>query len=211
MTNDGHQAAMALVAFLDVTELVEHTLFQLPVKDMLLAQRVSKAWHTTITSSPDIQRALFCRPSEDILLKFKDCLNRGLACLNRFSCPDDYDDTPNSGLEEEMYTNRWVITTGEEWKYEPKINPFIGCRGFFDFLHDVNTSLHRPEASWRKMLLTQPPIHNILVDHGLARHWHILRAKAGSDGLTLQDLHENAIAHCGDCFIIHGIAKVQFP
>lgn len=43
-------------------ELLEQILTNLPQRDLLLAQRVSKAFHLTICASPKLQRALFFAP-----------------------------------------------------------------------------------------------------------------------------------------------------
>ncbi|KAK4953338.1 hypothetical protein LTR10_009047 [Elasticomyces elasticus] len=53
---------------LNLPELLEIILLELPTRDLLLAQRVCITWKAAITSSPNIQRALFFRPgsAEDI-------------------------------------------------------------------------------------------------------------------------------------------------
>ncbi|KAK5681768.1 hypothetical protein LTS10_006301 [Elasticomyces elasticus] len=49
---------------LDLPELLESILLGLPMRDLLLAQRVSKTFQQVIVSSPHIQRALFFAPGK---------------------------------------------------------------------------------------------------------------------------------------------------
>ena len=51
----------SLVVF-NTVELLEAILLFLPIRDVLLAQRISKQWHFTITGSRRLQRALFLDP-----------------------------------------------------------------------------------------------------------------------------------------------------
>ena len=45
------------------SELLEHILYDLPIRDLLLSQRVCRTWRSLISSSPTLQQALFLRPS----------------------------------------------------------------------------------------------------------------------------------------------------
>ncbi|KAI7234311.1 hypothetical protein KC330_g4906 [Hortaea werneckii] len=47
----------------DISELLEHILLQLPMRDLLLAQRVSRRFKAVIDSSDKIQQALFFKPA----------------------------------------------------------------------------------------------------------------------------------------------------
>lgn len=53
---------MACQKVLDTTELHELILHKLPMRDLLLAQRVSKTWRELIQRSNKLQRALFLKP-----------------------------------------------------------------------------------------------------------------------------------------------------
>lgn len=55
-----HRADMDTLAI----ELLERTLQYLPIRDLLLAQRVCRTWRSLISSSPSLQEALFLRPSK---------------------------------------------------------------------------------------------------------------------------------------------------
>lgn len=44
------------------------------------------------------------------------------------------------------------------------------------------------KASWRKMLFTQPPLSEALVDHGGLYHWHDITIEGRARGITLNDM-----------------------
>ena len=50
----------------DTPELMEAILLQLPLKDALLSQRVSKQWRNTIVGSTKLQQLLFFRPMGEL-------------------------------------------------------------------------------------------------------------------------------------------------
>ncbi|GAB7354501.1 hypothetical protein MBLNU459_g4970t1 [Dothideomycetes sp. NU459] len=54
--------APAAALVLDTPELLEMILSNLPPLQLLVLQRVSSVWHSLISTSPPIQRALFMRP-----------------------------------------------------------------------------------------------------------------------------------------------------
>ncbi|GIZ36886.1 hypothetical protein CKM354_000035200 [Cercospora kikuchii] len=57
--------ATAAERALNVAELLERILLSLPMKDILLYQRVSKFWKELVKNSPRLQQALFYRPDYD--------------------------------------------------------------------------------------------------------------------------------------------------
>lgn len=58
------QSMAALACVLDTVELFEAILICLPVRDLLLAQRVSRRWRDVIARSIKLQRALFLVPDK---------------------------------------------------------------------------------------------------------------------------------------------------
>ncbi|KAK4944717.1 hypothetical protein LTR10_015887 [Elasticomyces elasticus] len=69
----------------------------------------------------------------------------------------------------------------------------------------------RPEASWRKMLFTQPPVVNVVVDHGKAMHWHEILSTSAA-GVTLGDIEKSSEAfeaNVGGTFNIAGEFKLE--
>ena len=124
----------------NIVELRELILKSLPPKELLLAQRVSKDWKATINTSRKLQERLFFRPSSTRLLS--------------------HDGAPAS---------KWLdIATQEE--VEPSWNPLLvpiynslrrsEKATFYKRLPDQTWD--RPEASWRRMLRSQPPTKGIV-------------------------------------------------
>jgi hypothetical protein len=65
MANDQYSPLPAVQQLFDTAELLESVLFELPSKDLLLAQRVCKQWKLTIEGSRKLQQALFFRGITD--------------------------------------------------------------------------------------------------------------------------------------------------
>ena len=49
---------------LEIAELHEMILYELPPLDLLISQRVSRSWQNTISKSKKLQQALFFQPAE---------------------------------------------------------------------------------------------------------------------------------------------------
>lgn len=83
-SQEEHRAATRVFG---IPELAEMILLHLPMRDLLLAQRVCSHWRTSIEGSPKIQRALFFTPSD----KRKACpgisSSGGSACSIRHVVP----------------------------------------------------------------------------------------------------------------------------
>ena len=173
-------------------------LLQLPLRKILTVQRVCKGWKEAIKLSPQIQKALFFRPIEDVQLRLVDAMVSTYDCSSNSDClriqerwNDDSDDASDYA--------RWYNDGHDRSEYRILVNPFLGntaasptTRLYFSRADVFSTegTYQRPEASWRKMLLTQPPLEEVKVKSGayLGRdHWHKLRACRGSRGLTLDD------------------------
>lgn len=124
-----------------IAELLEAILVQLPPEDVLLAQRVSKDWQATIKTSKELQEKLFFRP-----------ISSQIFDRSRYG------------------DGKWRdIETQEE--VQPRWNPLLErlydqlfLRVHTPQIEDLPTSAwQRPEASWRKMLRSQPPSRGVLV------------------------------------------------
>ncbi|KAI5363705.1 putative F-box domain-containing protein [Septoria linicola] len=190
----------------DVPELLEAILLHLALKDILLAQRVSRTFRDGINSSPTIQRALFLRPSHDftvalfgpIRTPIKDCTT---------SCIDWHGGTVSTsrGLL------RMACEASDDTRHDIEFNPFA-----IETSRTANVSprkIHLPrsaigdEACWRDMTLSQPPMREVIIDHGRAAHWHMVRASMPSRGVTLGDL-EQGLESLGDA---RGRLRRLFP
>lgn len=117
-----------------VTEIAENILAHLPMKDLLLAQRVSKAWQELITSSPALQELLFMRPRQSKATQ--NVLPDGMPAREF-----------NPLLIEHM--PMWFSLDEEAYSQSVKDAPWAKTASRLVFL--------REDASWRSMLLAQPP------------------------------------------------------
>ena len=120
-------------------ELFENVLLHMRIKDLLVnAQRVNRAWRDTINQSPKLKRALFFEP------------------LPGRTVRRDHGDGPDDEAvwRREKSDIRGLII---------QRNPFydlleeIGDRFFLDD-DAAARAIRRRSASWRRMLVSQPPI-----------------------------------------------------
>ncbi|KAF7190714.1 hypothetical protein HII31_07873 [Pseudocercospora fuligena] len=118
---------------LGTSELLENILLHLPMRDLLLDQRVCKTWKACIDSSVKLQRGLFFKPAGNIIAHPR--LQEGVVIM-----------------------------------WSPKnlfVNPLLlDAFGSFNLARDIlhlkskpcsEDRFTRSDASWQKMLLTQPP------------------------------------------------------
>ena len=120
---------------LSIPEVTSLILQQLPTRDLLLAQRISKFFATLIQTAPALQEHLFFRP---------------------LIAP----------LEVESVINPLLQEVFKPWLGRgPTRDPFP-CRETLDALslaqsHGSREAFKRKEASWSRMLITQPPIQHL--------------------------------------------------
>ncbi|KAF2166465.1 hypothetical protein M409DRAFT_23104 [Zasmidium cellare ATCC 36951] len=124
-----------------VPELLEMIFLKASITDLLTKMpRVCKHWKATIEGSIKLQRALFFKPSADVLLH------------------QDEESLENMSLGEV-----YIQGTEDTWNYPVIANPFL-FQLTNDYLISWSDASHmpkgveRPEASWRRMLVTQPPM-----------------------------------------------------
>ncbi|KAJ7657130.1 hypothetical protein B0H14DRAFT_2321869, partial [Mycena olivaceomarginata] len=128
-------------------ELLENTLLQLPMRDLLVtAPLVCKTWHA-VTLSPIIQRTLFFEGDPSASKRVQNPLLRELF-PPFFALPPP----PNGqrsksaawpGNADTITTMPWSKTT-RPWSKAP-------------------SAFKRAEASWRRMLVIQPPVHTVRI------------------------------------------------
>ncbi len=128
-----HQPATesAALQVFDTVELLETILFALPTKDLLFAQKVCKHWKGVIAFSSKLQQALF----------FKNIHDRP---LNIFEALDTYVKVLHNPLLVHM-----------EWPMDP-VEPGVTFSGSFRGAPILDRSWLGKDASWRRMLATQP-------------------------------------------------------
>jgi len=157
-------------------ELLEAILIQLtPVNHLLQAQRISRVFHTTITSSPTIQQLLFFRPSTT-----KNPKEWTINPLLRqhfkpwFFIPESRWSRPEYGTLHRM-----------EWTPTP----------------ERRDAFLRPEASWRKMLFVQPPPKELKVaqrTNTMDGDSHEEAYISLPEGVTMAPLYDLAESHVRD-------------
>ncbi|KAK5680168.1 hypothetical protein LTS10_007095 [Elasticomyces elasticus] len=156
----------AFNAVLLTTELLEHILSQLPMKDLLLAQRVSSEWRDVICQSPLLQQQLFflARREEFVWnLTLPDAKTGSGHTLTRLSAntyhrtPDSYPNAIHAGDSNEMTVQLIDMYN----LFDSALNVDKGLPPDTLELNCKLLAFSRPTASWRKMFITQPPTHSI--------------------------------------------------
>lgn len=190
---------------LRLPELLELILLSLPPKDLLLSQRTCRSFRTTVTHSLRLQRALFMAPDWQLAGRTFDpysANNRpgrkpenNRLLLRAF--PGNY---PTVSLviitdgpsHDEAETGR---RGSESWSWDV-------CVSFpADRLPDLGggknpRSVLYPEASWRRMYLSQPPCASL----HLVRRWQrsVFPAVVREDGIKMGDFFDTAREAMGD-------------
>lgn len=166
---------------LRLPELVEIILLQLSQKDLLLSQRTSATFWRTTSASPRLQQALFNAP---------DC--KSLANVTRHQ-PGRKPE--NNRLLLRAFPGCYPTVTlvikhdaegHERWSWDV-------CISFpADRAPSINPAVLRPEASWRKMFLSQPPCTSLY----LVRRWQrsVQPAIVREEGLRMGDFVDEATA-----------------
>jgi len=151
---------MATSQVFETYELLELILLHLPLVDRLLAERVSKTFQSILKRSKKIRQALYREPiTESVTMAFRKITHE---------VDHPYADRQGRG---------WA--TSDSTSQKPIVNPFIiphflSAHEFPSFLHErfiepryglnagdrvgrVVEALCRKGASWKTMLITQPP------------------------------------------------------
>ncbi|KAK3987353.1 hypothetical protein QBC44DRAFT_360855 [Cladorrhinum sp. PSN332] len=183
------------VVLFSTVELLERVLLELDMRTILtVAQRVHPHWHKVITTSPAIQQHLFFRP---------------------INVPSGSSPIPiqNPLLASDFYAffRTWAPKARATiWQHRDRVLPlsfrptgdidsFIlwnTLPGFRDMANKKkhHLALTRPDASWRRMLVSQPPPKRIgrVKEWGpdqVYRHWDRKMVDV-KDGLRMGDLYD---------------------
>ena len=143
-----------ITSVLSTHELLEGILLHVDLRTLLTsAQRVNHSWHDLIRSSLRLQRVLFF-------------------------APDDSNNNKNTNTE---YTFNPLLKKAFPTFFLPLHGPAAGGRKKLDFNSlemvlrpDKQTAYLRPSASWRRMLVRQPPV----------RRMFAVRVRSGMAGNT---------------------------
>lgn len=172
----------------------------MPLRDILVrAQRVNRTWRDSIATSPKIQQALFFRPITSDTIRLKAGFRNLRACKDDGECRPSFS-LPKLGDQGE---DAWTWAKSNE-KFEGDFlmsprwiagNPDIYARHFVHgIMLETAEESHSPklQASWQRMLCSQPPVSHTIVDHWTAsRHFHIMSASQIDAGITNGDAVES--------------------
>ncbi|KAH6719709.1 hypothetical protein BKA61DRAFT_667630 [Leptodontidium sp. MPI-SDFR-AT-0119] len=172
------QTRTAAQQVLSTPELLENILSQLPFYDLLIhAQRVNRIFQGVISSYPSIQKALYFLPAPDQVVP-QPCPFLRASSNTRYvdrRIPDweqVHSDLSNQGKRRRR--GEWLNNSG--------LTPYSRTAAS----SVRKEAVARQDASWRKMLLVQPPIKEAYVDSG--KGWI-----SSSDWLRMGDLHKNVV------------------
>lgn len=126
----------------DVPEVLENILVRLPMKDLLLDQRVCTQWRDLIQAAPRLQEALFFKPISTRHVGQNGKISRERNSLLEAAFPG------------------WFVKPLRQW----------GQAHFADVSWATSAArlaILRRDASWRRMLTAQPPLAIWEEAHGL--------------------------------------------
>ncbi|KAK4893525.1 hypothetical protein LTR27_008208 [Elasticomyces elasticus] len=183
-------------AVLLTTELLEHILSQLPMKDLLLAQRVSRKWRDVIGQSKEMQQQLFLLPQQathtwDFTMVGASQHLR----IRRFR-----GETGHRKLEDYCWTfksgeiNKLVVEPIEDIDLFERADS--GANELF-YLDPKLLTFDSPDASWRRMLITQPPTFDLCTHFEFKNAGRTCESHNFPNGTTIGDiatLIEDAVA-----------------
>ncbi|KAK7048468.1 putative MFS transporter [Favolaschia claudopus] len=142
---------------LSTPELLEQILAELPMLDLLVtAPLVCKPWHALSLSSPTLQRALFFQPDSSVSVS------------QRIQNP----------LLVKLFPPFFVCNTGS--------HPISTLDAIMAMpWSKAPDAFRRADASWRRMLVTQPPTHSLVVRQKFSSIEHISRRQGVVNDLSL--------------------------
>ena len=157
------QSNRAAAAVFDITELFEHILLETTISDLFVHQRVSKKWFAFIKTSKKLQKKMFLladgEPVSPIAQRSDTaytCYAAQVLAVNP-SCLHRYESGHWSLPIQSPYIGG--VDLSDQW------SPEVSSVGLDihdgDRVHDLERSARGRNnigASWRRMLLTQPPI-----------------------------------------------------
>ncbi|KAM0703240.1 hypothetical protein Q7P35_009178 [Cladosporium inversicolor] len=154
-------------------ELLDMVLQYVDIKTILFAQRVSRYWRHTITSSPKLQETLFLRPKTSNISYTCDWQGDDLLYfgpLKRHPSPQ-YEPTSTK-----TFTPITINPLLANEIYYQSLDSAPKRRGQRLVLPPLGTFLRHPSGSWRSMTLTQPPTPSVVAVSIDTSHRYGLRA-----------------------------------
>lgn len=201
----------AVTHVLENPELLESILLLLPMRDLLLSQRVCTTWRTLINTSIKVRRALFLEPAAgvgnvsfiDWRLDDKDFYKNGSVGLE-FALPLRGFDGKQ---KPKIYKSHWGRTREDAGQYRVFVNPllsnvfpFLG-EGIYDQekFADLPLAMQHFEASWQGMYFTQPPVNLMAYEYDSEvdelSDWSVssLQRLSGIAGVRMIDLYATLV------------------
>ncbi|KAK8038983.1 hypothetical protein PG993_007394 [Apiospora rasikravindrae] len=176
-----------------IPELLESILLYLDETTLLvIVQRVSKPWRDLIATSPRLQRKLFLLPNESDATVRAPRPNPLLAAAFPF-CFDDIVSPPQSSRARRiLWAKSNIVAAWPAIMDQRAANPLYQLPQW-PRLWTHQQAFGHPRASWRRMLVHQPPAHisEVLMPtwHGQPEKWLPVPRPAGwPPALRMQDL-----------------------
>ncbi|KAK5744950.1 hypothetical protein LTR17_001701 [Elasticomyces elasticus] len=183
---------MATDNVLNLPELFENILLQLPTRDLLFAQKVCKIWKLTIDASPSVQKALFFAAGtvNDVLYSSPNhkstaqCLADGQSTNHHEKAPAQEYNAYIEFATHEGYALNPLLTTCR------KVGPDLRS----DFRDSPWYSDADPTGSWSRMFVTQPPgstlarAETIRIDDEMEDGWYPIENHATQCGERFGEL-----------------------
>jgi hypothetical protein len=178
--------------FLLPQELLDIVLQYVDIKTLLLAQRVSRHWKATITSSPQLQENLFLRPKTSNILSYV-CEWQG-DDLQYFGPIKLY--PSHQPTSRQTFTSITINPLLANEIYYQSLNTTPQRRGQRLVLPPLSTFLRHSSGSWRSMFLTQPPTPSVVAVSIDTSHRYGLGADINfvEENVTLGNLVDKMLA-----------------
>lgn len=155
-------------------ELLENVLLHLPFQSLIAAHHVCHLWNATIRHSTVLQRALFLTPAPCRRAKSQSASSPGdeaVKCCDAKKVPRSIKPKLNKVLAKKF---KLGILNDPEEGYDGGYMPMVSYGG--DAILRGDRAHDPKEASWRNMLITQPPARRVEI-----AVFHV------EDGLTEKD------------------------
>ncbi|KXT09269.1 hypothetical protein AC579_2127 [Pseudocercospora musae] len=166
------EESFAADAVLSTTELLESILEHLPMKDLLLNQRVCKKWQAVVSQSPYLQQKLFFQPREaqfKWLLEIKEL--EASVESTFYQVPMNADE---SGVGRSLPSGELnpLLFTARSWMPHHKLKS-IALKPKADtptaFSGSDGDSPPALPGSWQRMLVSRPPVRALGYHYQCAR------------------------------------------
>lgn len=177
-----------------IPELLENILSHLDMRTLLLAQRTSQEFAAQIHTSPKLQRALFFRPKEPGTTPIHE-EDDGNLWHGQLS-PCGFHTKARSAFKIQHVRLNPLLLDAFPWL---GTNPDMGLTQY-DFIEspwaNATDAFCRHNASWRRMLLSQPPATSLFIDdHRPGGEYKSELARTakwdmGTDGLRMGSLYD---------------------